>query len=198
MAEKRHVVVVCGYGCHLRGPEGRPTPLIPYLERVAAFINRHDPELVIFCGGHTQRKSAPGVSEAGLMSSYLDHDQMVLPGKRTDFRNEHGSYTTYENIRNAAAAIRNWGFHHARGEKVRITVFCEAQRAPVVDMLARHFMKDLVDKDDHIDIETASWERADPFRQAGNLIRNKLAIKYPFLGLAEREHRRRIRRAEQI
>ena len=198
MAEKRHIVVVCGYGCHLRDPEGRPTPLRPYLDRVAAFINQHNPELVIFCGGHTQHKSAPGVSEAGLMSSYLDHDCMVLPGKRTEFRSEPNSYTTYENIRNAAAATRNWVFHHARGEKVRITIFCEATRSPNVVMLARHFMKDLVESIDDITVETASWEKADPFKQAGNLIYNKLAITFPWLGLAEREHRRRIRRAKHI
>ena len=119
---KYHVVVVCGYGCHLRGPEGRPTPLVPYLERVAAFVNKHNPELVIFCGGYTQRKSAPGVSEAGLMSDYLDHNQVILPGNVTEFRTEKGSYTTYWNIRNAAAAIRNWVLHHARGEKVRVTI----------------------------------------------------------------------------
>jgi hypothetical protein len=65
-------------------------------------------------------------------------------------------------------------------------------------MLARHFMRDLVDDIDDITVETASWERADPFKQAGNLIYNRLAIKFPFLGLAERERRRRIRRAKYI
>ncbi len=194
MSEKRHVVVVCGYGCHL------DTPLKLYLDKVADFINRHNPELVIFCGGHTQRKSAPGVSEAGLMSSSLDHDQMVLPGKRTDFAVEVDSYTTYANIQNAAWRIGNWFIRRGilGDEKVRITIFCEATRAANVVMLARHFMGDLVESIDDITVETASWERADPFKQAKNLIYNKLAIKYSWLGLAERESRKHIYRAEQI
>jgi hypothetical protein len=192
--EKRHVVVVCGYGCHL------DTPLKPYLDKVGAFINLYNPELVIFCGGCTQKKSAPGVSEAGLMSGYLDHDQMVLPGKKTEFVVEANSYTTYRNIRNAAWRIESWFMRHdvLSDEKVRITIFCEATRAPLVIMLARHFMGDFVDSIDDITVETASWERADPFKQVRNLIYNKLAIKYPWLGLAERECKKRICRAEQI
>lgn len=196
---KRHIVVVCGYGCHLRDPEGRPTPLKPYLYRVSFFINRHDPELAIFCGGHTQHKSAPGVSEAGLMSSYLDHNQMVLPDKRTEFRSESNSYTTYENIRNAAAATRNWVFHHARGEKLRVTIFCEATRAPHVIRFARHFMVDLVDSIDDITVETASWERdVNLFKLAWKYVLAEVAIRFPWLGLVEHEHRRRVWRSQFI
>lgn len=194
MSEKRHVVVVCGYGCHLTDPEGRPTPLKPYLGKVANFINQHDPDLVVFCGGYTQRKSAPGVSEAGLMSSYLDHDQKIIPGRKTLFVNEANSYTTFKNIEYAANLI---GLESWEG-KVRVTIFCEATRSPIVIMLARHFMGNMVASIDDITVETASWERADPFKQAKNLIYNKLAIKFPWLGLAEREHARRIRRAEEI
>ncbi len=199
MAEKRHIVVVCGYGCHLRDPEGRPTPLMPYLAKVVTYLYMRQPELVIFCGGHTQRDTAPGVTEARLMANYVaDAFRGCAWFFRGKVRLEEGSYTTLYNIRNAAATIRNWAFHHARGEKVRITVFCEATRSPNVVMLARHFMKDLVDSIDDITVETASWERADPFKQVWNLIYNRLAIKYPFLGLAERELERRVLRAEHI
>lgn len=63
-------------------------------------------------------------------------------------------------------------------------------------MLARHFMKDLVREPlDDITVETASWERADPFRQVGNMIYNKIAIMFPWLGLAEHEQRRRMRKS---
>ena len=71
-------------------------------------------------------------------------------------------------------------------------------RAANVIMIARHFMGDLVDSIDDITVETASWERADPFKQVRNLIYNKLAIKYPWLGLADREHRKCIRRSVEI
>lgn len=190
---KRRIFVVCGYGCHLN------TPLMSYLDRVVTFLNMTQPELVVFCGGQTQCNTAPGVSEARMMADYVAdefrHCACIFQGK---VRLEDNSYTTYENVRNAAAAIRNWGFHHARGEKLRVTIFCEATRSANVVMLARHFMGDLVDSIDDITVETASWERADPFRQAGNLIHNKLAITCPWLGLAERERRRRIRRSEYI
>ena len=193
---KRHIVVVCGYGCHLKDPSGGDTPLKPYLDKVAGYMNTRQPELAVFCGGHTQNKTAPGVSEARLMVDYVAdefrHCAQTFLGK---VRLDATSYTTLENIRNAATAIRNWGFHHARGEKVRVTIFCEAHRAPNVVMLARHFMRDLVDDIGDISVETASWERADPFKQAWNLFYNRMAIKHPWLGLAEREHRRRVRRS---
>ena len=35
----RHVVVVCGYGCHLFDADGDPTPLILYLNRVVEFVS---------------------------------------------------------------------------------------------------------------------------------------------------------------
>lgn len=203
--EKRHVVVVCGYGCHL------DTPLQPYLNRVWNFLfpknynqppwGEYQPRAVILCGGYTQRKSAPGTSEAGLMKTYLV--DMVSANHWPKFLQvfvEDESYTTYANIQNAAWWIGNWFIRRGifGDEKVRITIFCEATRAANVIMLARHFMGDFVDSIDDITVETASWERADPFKQASNLIYNKLATTYPWLGLAEREHRRRIRRSEQI
>lgn len=183
MADKRHVVVVCGYGCHL------DTPLRPYLDRVFRFIQTCGAYAVIFCGGFTQKKTAPGVSEAGLMREHIRADQF-----RFNVFTEDDSYTTLENIQKASEIIRRQ-LCIADG---RITIFCEATRAATVIMLARHFMGDLVDSIDDITVETASWERADPFKQAKNLIYNKLAIKYPWLGLAERERRKRIRRAEEI
>ncbi|MBX4190101.1 hypothetical protein KW791_02290 [Candidatus Parcubacteria bacterium] len=64
MDDKMHFVVVCGYGCHLN------TPLQHYLDRVVQFTS-NKPRQVIFCGGATQKLSAPGVTEANLMLNYL-------------------------------------------------------------------------------------------------------------------------------
>ncbi len=195
MADERNVVVVCGYGCHLKDPCGKDTPLKSYLDRVVDFLGETLPWMVIYCGGYTQRATAPGKSEAWVMLEYVGRNYGRFKALTYD---ENGSYTTYWNIRNAATIVRNSLFHYARGEKVCITIFCEATRAPNVVMLARHFMGDLVESIDDITVETASWERADPFKQVKNLIYNKLAIKYPWLGLAEREHRKRIKRAKEI
>ena len=109
------------------------------------------------------------------------------------------SYTTYDNIRLAAEKIRTVGFfHNVPGGNFKITIFCEAQRALKVILLSRHFMRDLVENVDSITIETVSWERADPVRELKTTIMTWLAIKYPWLGLAERERRRRIRRSYEI
>ncbi len=129
------------------------------------------------------------------MKTYLV--DMVSAGRWPKFLQvfiENDSFTTLENIKNASEIIRR----QICIADNRITIFCEATRSANVVMLARHFMGDLVDSIDDITVETASWERADPFRQAGNLIHNKLAITCPWLGLAERERRRRIRRSEYI
>lgn len=187
MADKGYIVVVCGYGCHL------DTPLRPYLDRVFRFIQDEHPNAVIFCGGFTQHKTAPGVSEAALMRNYVCPEG--LPFLRVIA--EDGSYTTHDNIKMASRIIRECLCVN-ENNTARITIFCEATRAANVVMLTRHFMGDLVESIDDITVETASWERADPFKQAGNLIYNKLAITYPWLGLAERESRRRIRRSQYV
>ncbi|MDP2648176.1 MAG: hypothetical protein Q8P35_02980, partial [Candidatus Yanofskybacteria bacterium] len=74
-----HVVIVCGYGCHLVTPDSRDTPLKNYLDRVVQFLNTHRPSAVVLCGGYTQQKSAPGVSEAALMRDY------ITPGLHEDY-----------------------------------------------------------------------------------------------------------------
>lgn len=83
-------------------------------------------------------------------------------------------------------------------KSTRIVIFCEATRSANVVQLARAFLLPFVKTIDDITLETGSWERADPFKQAGNLVYNRLAIKYPGLGLAEREQRRRMERAKYI
>jgi len=194
-----HIVIVCGYGCHL------VDVLVVYLNKVIDFLKENKPDLVIFCGGETQRDSAFGISEAQMMANYVNDslvrflsfidDRRIFP-----FRIENDSYTTHENIRNASIILNSWAGprkEEIKG-KIHISIFCEATRAANVVMLSRHFMKDLVGSVDDITIETGSWERADPFKQVGNLIYNKTAIKFPWLGLAERERRRRVRRSEKI
>jgi len=194
----RHIVIVNGYGCHLN------TPLMPYLDRVVRFINEVPTDMVlqlIFTGGPTQQDSAPGVTEAHLMSEYVTKHP---DRRRVQFMSleEETAFTSYDNISKAAELIRNtapdlgieasWKY-----KSTKITIFCEATRSANVIMLARHFLLPFVKTIDDITVETASWERADPFKQVGNLIYNKLAITYPWLRLAEREHRQRMRKAKK-
>jgi len=188
--EKAHILVVCGYGCHLDTPLGKV-----YLPRVVRFIRKNIPTAVIFCGGFTQKKTAPNVSEAELMYKYVKDTINITISMRT----ETNSYTTLENLRNAADSIRFYipGTFGYKKEMIgKITIFCEATRAANVIMLARHFMIDLVESIDDITVETASWERADPFKQVYNMIYNRLAIRFPYL--AHREHQKRLLRSELI
>ncbi len=187
MAEdKRHIVIVCGYGCHL------DTPLRPYLDRVFRFIRNEHPNAVIFCGGYTQQKTAPGVSEAGLMREYTRADQ--FPEWMLKVFTEDDSYTTFDNIKKASEIIRRQ-LCIADG---RITIFCEATRSTHVIRIARHFMGDLVDSIDDITVETASWERdVNLVKLAWKYLWAELAIRYPWLGIAEQDRSRRMRRAKQ-
>jgi hypothetical protein len=198
---KRHVVIINGYGCHL------DTPLKLYLDRVVQFLNSIPREVVLqllFSGGPTQQKSAPGITEARLMRAYIykhyhpERDRMGFVSYEEDT-----AFTTHDNISKAAEWLRYLipDYDIATGHKfesTKITIFCEATRSATVAMLAGHFLLSFVKSIDDITVETASWERADPFRQVGSLIHNKLAIKYPWLGIAERERRHRMRRAREI
>ena len=192
----RHIVIVNGYGCHLT------ESLELYLDRVVRFINEVPTDValqLIFTGGPTQQYSAPGVTEAHLMAEYVIKH---LDRRPMSFK-EDTSFTTYGNTSRAAEWICNTipGRDTATGRKfesTKITVCCEATRSANVVMLARHFLLSFVKSIDDITVETASWERANPFRQVGNLIYNKLAITFPWLYLAEYEHRRRMRRAKKI
>ena len=195
--DTRHVVIVNGYGCHL------DTPLKPYLDRVVRFINDIPSDVslqVIFSGGLTQQMTAPGITEANLMAEYV---HMHPDRRRMGYLcfKEKSAFTTYGNISGATELVYKWRANTANGvpfKSTKITIFCEATRAAHVVMLARHFLLPFVKNIDDINVETASWERANPFKQVGNLIYNKLAITYPWLGLAERERRHRMQRAKEI
>lgn len=195
----RHIIVVNGYGCHL------DTPLKPYLDRVVRFFN-DVPSLIypilLFTGGPTQQKTAPGVTEAGLMAEYVTkhRDRRIRP---SDYFKEDTAFTTYDNIARSADWIRNVlpkldPVSKRLFDGTKITIFCEATRSANVVMLARHFLLPFVKTIDDIRVETDSWERADPFKQAGNLVYNKLAITCPWFRLAERERQRRMIRAKEI
>ncbi|MDO8492906.1 MAG: ElyC/SanA/YdcF family protein [bacterium] len=175
----QHIVVVCGYGCHLV-PE-----LKEYLNKVIQFTNQEKPDCFILCGGFTQRKSAPGVSEAALMKSYIVPQLKYIP----DFVFlEEDSYTSPDNIQNAAVKVRT---KQLMDKGTKMTVFCEATRALKVDLLIRHFFGR------RANIETASWELMSPQKQiVMTLYYDWAAIKSPLL--ADYFRHKRLKRAEQI
>ena len=192
---KKIVFIVNGYGCHLDTPLGSV-----YLPLMVRFIAENWGMLVavIFSGGFTQCKTRPGFSEARVMADYA-WKNMGLSAQPENWHLEEDAYTSLENSQKSASKIiQILGHRGLTYYDIRIVHGCEATRAANVVMLDRHFMRNLVESIDDITVETASWERADPFKQVRNLMYNRAAIKYPWLGLAERERRRRLQRSEQI
>ncbi|HXK35972.1 MAG TPA: ElyC/SanA/YdcF family protein [Candidatus Paceibacterota bacterium] len=172
MRRLRRIVVVCGYGCDLN------SELKMYLDRVLQYCYANRPDAVILCGGATQRRRFPHETEASVMQKYLGslegycHPRWYILG---------GSYTAYENIRDAAAVIGPLK-RTLQPDDIQITIFCEVTRSLKVAILARHFMgfppKDGLPP---IRIETDSWEKGHPTKQLFGAIKEVLAISFPFI-----------------
>lgn len=186
------VMAVNGYGTILNSPLGQV-----YLPRVKRAIEEHRPEMVIFCGGYTFAKSMPSDSEASIMAGWMREHLDPAATPRLGYRTENNSYTALGNSQGAAYFMEAqiWRFWRQGRGYYRLIHCCEATRAANVVMLDRHFMIDefrLVSSIDDITIETASWEQADPLKQAVSMFHNRMAIRFPTLGFAERERKRRI------
>jgi len=174
VAYVRRIVVVCGYGCNL------DSPLKPYLDRVLRFCEERHPVAIILCGGATQQRSFPDETEASVMYKYLKplehfHPMWFVLG---------GSYTSYENIRDAAVEIdklRAAPWHGMEPRHDEITIFCEATRALKVAMLARHFLGFPPERGEPpVRIETDSWELMHPTLELVGTFKEWLAIRLPF------------------
>lgn len=177
----RRIVVVCGYGCNLE------SPLKGYLDKVIGYCMTRHPDAILLCGGATQQKSFPGETEASVMYQYLKPLRAYHPMwyKLSD------SYTTYDNIRDAAMAIRAIEqLTQTTLPDNEIVVFCEATRALKVAMLARHFIGfPPAEGGPVIKIETDSWELMHPTTELVGTVKEWLAIKFPFLNTIQRNAR---------
>ncbi|MDP3954489.1 MAG: hypothetical protein Q8Q06_03690 [bacterium] len=169
------VFVIYGYGCHLT-PE-----LKKYLNRMALVANTIKPRVIMFCGGFTQRKTAPGMSEARLMAMYL----MPMLKFEHILTLEEDSYITLDNTKRAYAEIKTLPFKYDN-----IIVGCEATRALKVDMLTKHYFGH------RVNIETSSWELMNPWKQLLSTVYEGLAMYLPSLAWYFR--RKRIQRAKEI
>ncbi|MBP9821870.1 MAG: hypothetical protein KBC81_00240 [Candidatus Pacebacteria bacterium] len=186
MEGKRTILIVCGYGCDLN------SPLRPYLDRVIMFLKENQPLYTITCGGFTQRAKFPHLSEGGMMFKYIMENGPYL-GQY--FYISEGSYTTPENIKDAGSFIRN-SLQRGTNETFRITIFCEATRALRVVTLAQYYLKDLVENvEGDIAVETVSWERASPMKEALSIFKDWLSIRIPLVASCIRS--KRIRKAKK-
>lgn len=180
MRERKLIVVVCGYGCNL------DSPLKPYLDKVIGYGMLRKPDVIMLCGGATQQKSFPDKTEASVMYTYLKPLEAYHPMWFV----LDDSYTTYDNIRDAARAI-NGEVAAVTGEKdFDIVIFCEATRALKVAMLARHFLGFPPERGlPPIRIETDSWELMHPTLELIGTIKEWFAIRFPYFNTIQRNAR---------
>jgi hypothetical protein len=119
---------------------------------------------------------------------------------------EERSYTSYENIRNAAevtadtlsfAAMPKPGFDDPKMIDARIVIFCEASRALKVKILARHFFGFPPERGyPDVEIRTVSWELMHPLKELKATVYDTLSLYVP--GLARYWGWKRRRRAKLI
>jgi len=112
---KKIIVVILGYGCHLTDN------LKNYLDKAIKFIkkDKNSIHLVICSGGFTNQKTAPGVSEAMLMAKYL-LDHYV----RTPLAFDSLPISTNENVKNIKKFLTK-----NSPDQYQITIFCDSSHS---------------------------------------------------------------------
>jgi len=104
------VVAVLGYGCHLT-PEVRD-----YLDRVVAFVKGRINCVIILTGGFTDKRNAPGISEARMMELYLKER-----GVTQEIILDETARTTNENI----TAINRIMHERGYAQCADVDIFCD-------------------------------------------------------------------------
>lgn len=118
---KGALVVVLGYGCHLT------ETMKGYLDSVVRCVETNEVAAVIATGGYTNRKSAPGISEARMMADYLKERGVAVPVLL-----EETAITTNENLR---SVVRIASEQQLTG--IQVVIFCDSARSLKVWILAR-------------------------------------------------------------
>lgn len=185
MSQDWHFVVVNGYGCHVNAE------VQEYLDEVVRFINEHEPSYLILCGGQTQRKTAPGITEAAVMAIYIRQRLSHVPM----FILEDDSLTTLENVQNATRRILNCIPRYGNyWPSVEMTVFCEAQRALKTLILYWFLLPQMHQYYDcRIRVKTSSWELGNPLKELSHLLFDLAALWVP--GLTWYAHRKLLKKS---
>lgn len=126
MIRRKVLVLVPGYGCHLT------EKMKGYLDMVADFVNENEAviEAVLTTGGYTNRKTAPGISEAGMMTNYLEQKIKSVPIITSAL-----ATTTKENVDAAKVYITS---RQSPTEQVwQVIIFCDTPHKLKMLTLAR-------------------------------------------------------------
>jgi hypothetical protein len=118
---RKILVVVMGYGCEFN------ENMRLYLNTVADFlVENHEVCGVILTGGFTNRKSCPGISEAGMMETNL----RLMGVEQIIFLDEKAR-TTMENINGVKRFILEEDL-----DEEEILIFCDSSRSLKIKILA--------------------------------------------------------------
>jgi hypothetical protein len=117
------VVAVLGYGCNLSAD------MKEYLDKALSFIKKKEVDLVICCGGKTNRRTAPGISESSVMVAYLK------PKISTEIHYEEISTTTAKNLEQIKQIkiFRGFSEHH-------LVIFCNEAHKCKVNYLSKRIL----------------------------------------------------------
>lgn len=119
------VVAVLGYGCHLTPEMAR------YLDKVVLFIQRNPVYMIIVSGGFTNPKTAPGVSEAGMLAREL---RIRLQARKTEYTmiiKDEKPIDTKGNLRGIKQICEE-----CRIKDVPLVIFCDSGHAPKVRLFS--------------------------------------------------------------
>ncbi|WKZ27070.1 MAG: ElyC/SanA/YdcF family protein [Candidatus Paceibacterota bacterium] len=183
------VLVVAGYGVTPVRNYAMETER--YLLRAAELLREAyeggDPfSNLILCGGMTQQKTSPHVTEAYAMHERLRTLTMWTDGKLVPsfwdavlVSHEERSFTSLENVRNASERI--YQLWEQFDEELHITVLCEGMRLLKWQILCRHFMPKTTTP---IQYEIVNWELMSPHKELMATIWDACSVSIPIIGPA--------------
>jgi hypothetical protein len=166
------IYLVMGYGCHLT------KKIIQYLDFVLGKLQ--DGDIVITSGGFTQQKSAPGISEAGVMRRYLKEKCF----KDITFLKEENSITTYQNLKNCLNIISK--LKH----DMEIIIVCDSSRLIKIWIMSLFIFKNQMPKIITQDLSNNLFEKIMQIFIATPL--DLMAEVFPFLKKMKEERKRRL------
>jgi len=121
------MVLVCGYGCVL------DESYRLYLNRIAGFLNIDKPCYIVFSGGPTQQKSAPGKTEAGVMCEYV---KTLCPElDKLGWITDTDAFTSLDSIKYLQKALELYDIGN-------VVVFCDSSRALKVKLMAHKYLSE--------------------------------------------------------
>jgi hypothetical protein len=171
------VLIVCGYGCEMDYDYKR------FIEFCTEFIRANDIEIVIACGGSTQKSKNETEAQCIIKAFYSEFESYKMLDKisnKTGFTNpkfieESSSYTSLENLVNAKECLKKLELDR---HNTSIWIACKIEKSLYIRMLIdKIYCKEL-----WYHVWAIAYDNAKPKdaeREFRHLILKYLALKFP-------------------